>query len=49
MIMCSGRDVCYVYVKEERGETQDRKENRILKMYINKENSKYKNVALQGE
>ena len=48
--------MCYMCVcvrKEERRETQvrlDRMENRVLKekVYIHKENMRYKNVALQG-
>ena len=58
MILCSRRDVCYVCVcvkrgEERRGEKRRKykldKRNEILKnMYINKENIKYKNIALQG-
>ena len=50
MILCSGKDVLCVCVRwEERRETQDLDErNEVLKkkMYINKENTKYKSVAL---
>ena len=48
MILCNKKNVCYVCVCMWKRRGDKRNEGFKKKMYINKENTKYKSVALQG-